>query len=223
MKTKQEYREIIEREADDLFVTKVNESSKTNEDLRQAVLEVVREFTNRTATSLPSNWPFNEGNRFDCFADKYSVKVKWKRLESILGYFKSSTPYNLVVISLAARYIFEHFADGYTIFAPTNEATAFSSKNPQPQNLPREITTMQINKAIKIEQVTFVTGNSGARVDIKDLSIDTCVEMIRDSEGCIESLNALKNKPKQVTSKIKELQDGIDALVKELDSRAETK
>jgi hypothetical protein len=67
---------------------------------------------------------------------------------------------------------------------------------------------------IKIEHKTYVNGT-----DVANLSTDAIVCIISESEKTIDRLNALRAKPKAVQTKITQLQEGIDALVKLLDER----
>ncbi len=88
---------------------------------------------------------------------------------------------------------------------------------------PISSSTQGTTMSIKIEQKTFVTAPGLCTIETKDLKVDIAVNVIKQAEDEIERLEKLKNKPKSVTKKIEDLQAGIDALVKELDSREETK
>lgn len=67
---------------------------------------------------------------------------------------------------------------------------------------------------IDIQHKTFVNGG-----DIDHMSDAQLFEIIRKTEAEIAQLEAIKNKPKRLQSKIKQLQGGIDAVVALLDSR----
>lgn len=88
---------------------------------------------------------------------------------------------------------------------------------------PISSSTQGTTMSIKIEQKTFVTAPGLGAIESKMLTVESAVSVIKQAEDEIERLEKLKNKPKSVTKKIEDLQAGIDALVKELDSREETK
>jgi hypothetical protein len=87
--------------------------------------------------------------------------------------------------------------------APTTHDTGASTMKTEDQPM------------IKIEHKTYVNGT-----DVANLSTDAIVCIINESENTIDRLNSLRAKPKAVQTKITQLQEGIDALVKLLDERS---
>lgn len=76
-------------------------------------------------------------------------------------------------------------------------------------NIPKE------HAMINLETPTFLNGK-----DIKNYSDAELFEIIRRDEAEIKNLMGIESKPKALKDRINELQAGIDALVKFMDSRA---
>ncbi len=80
----------------------------------------------------------------------------------------------------------------------------------------KETTMSKTTEIIKIETKTLVNG-----VDIATMENSQIYSLIASQEAEIAELEKIKNKPKKLKAEIEKRQEGIDALVAHLDSKAE--